>query len=120
MWRRGLSLAVVVPLIASNSVGSKTTQGEASLVDALGGTGQDHKPWNNAGVPTFSSLGVPAPAGMSDWYENDVTPTNGSIPAKAGIQRGGDGRGRLALNRFYGPTPFLSLGLPASADMSDW
>ena len=53
----------------------------------------------------FSSLGVPAPAGMSDWYENGVTrpgecpqttaPTL-VVPApirhsgKAGIQRSGD------------------------------
>ena len=42
------------------------------------------------------------------------------MPAKAGIQRGGDGRGKLALNRFYGPTPFSSFGVPAPAGMSDW
>ena len=56
----------------------------------------------------FSYLGVPAQAGMSDWYENDVTwprecphitapalvdtAPHFVIPAKAGIQRGGEGK----------------------------
>ena len=42
------------------------------------------------------------------------------IPAKAGIQRGGDGCGKLALNRLYGATLFSSLGVPVPAGMSDW
>ena len=49
-------------------------------------------------APRFSYLGVPAAAGMGDWYENGVTRPqvclNAAgprfvIPAKAGIQRGG-------------------------------
>ena len=64
------------------------------------GSGENAIPRKNQGVPPFSHHGVPAPAGMSDWYENRrvqdassrKTVTAFVIPAEAGIQRGGGER----------------------------
>ena len=59
-----------------NVVRSKTTRGEG-LVPRWGGGGAWQNPPSQFAVPShnssFSYLGVPAPTGMSDWYENDVT-----------------------------------------------
>ena len=59
-----------------NVVRSKTTRGEG-LVPRWGGGGAWQNPRCQFAVPShnsnFSYLGVPAPAGMSDWYENDAT-----------------------------------------------
>ena len=47
------------------------------LVPRWGRGGEWQNPTREFAEPThdsgFSYLGVPAPAGMSDWYENDVT-----------------------------------------------
>ncbi len=93
----------------------------------------------------FSCLGVPAPAGMSDWYENDATQPqkrlNATAPALvspapqssfrrskacpvprygAGIQR--VGRGGTNDRRTLPATRprFSYLRVPAPAGMSDW
>ena len=72
------------------------------LVPRWGGGGAWQNPPRQLAVPNhnsgFSSFGVPAPAGMSDWYENAPTPLRLClgipsifrmvIPAKAGIQKG--------------------------------
>ena len=101
-----------------NVVLSKTTRGEG-LVPRWGRVGEWQNPPRQLAVPNhnfgFSYLGVPAEAGMSDWYESmsrtpirdDVTrpgvcrhspaPAHVDpapqfvIPAKAGIQKGWDG-----------------------------
>ena len=56
-----------------NVVRSKTTRGEG-LVPRWGRGGEWQNPPCQFAEPThdsrFSSLGVPAQAGMSDWYEN--------------------------------------------------
>ena len=55
---------------------SKTSRGEG-LVPRWGRVGAPQNPPCQTAVPShnsnFSYLGVPAAAGMSDWYENDVT-----------------------------------------------
>ena len=74
------------------------------LVPRWGGWGAWQNPPCQFAAPShnssFSYLGVPAPAGMSDWYENGVRPLRLYlgipsifrivIPAKAEIQRGGE------------------------------
>ena len=56
-----------------NVVRSKTTRGEG-LVPRWGGGGAWQNPWCQFAVPShnssFSYLGVPAAAGMSDWCES--------------------------------------------------
>ena len=64
-----------------NVVRSKTTRGEG-LVPRWGGGGAWHRRHLNPSInqcTQFSSLGVPAPAGMSDWYESmSRTPIRGT------------------------------------------
>ena len=74
------------------------------LVPRWGRVGEWQKPPRQLALPnhnsSFSFLGVPAPARISDWYENAPTPLRLClgiplffrivIPAKAGIQRGGE------------------------------
>ena len=88
---------------SENVVRSKTSRGEG-LVPRWGRGRAWQNPPCQFAVPShnssFSYLGVPAPAGMSDWYENAPTPlrlclgipqiSRIVIPAKAGIQRGGE------------------------------
>ena len=78
---------------AANVVRSKTTRGEG-LVPRWGGGGTWQNPPRQLAVPNhnsgFSSFGVPAPAGMSDWYENDVTRLP-SAPANPYIRHSREG-----------------------------
>ena len=95
---------------------------------------------------SFSYLGVPAPAGMSDWYENALRWLS-SAPANRSIRHSGEGRNpegwgwgnvvRGLVPRWGGwggawqnprcqfaipshNSSFSYLGVPAPAGMSDW
>ena len=68
----------------------------------------------------LSSLCVPAPAGMSDWYENGL-PVDRFV--HSGESRNPEGWRRwhaIAGTRCHQSTPFSYLGVPAPAGMCDW
>ncbi len=81
-------------------------------------------------APRFSYLGVPAPAGMSDWYENAPTrlssaPLNPSIPRSRHSREGGNpgeayGWQMTRTQLLQSAPRFSYLGVPAPAGMDDW
>ena len=76
-----------------NVVRSKTTRGEG-LVPRWGGGGAWQNPRCQFAIPSHNSsssyLGVPAPAGMSDWYENALKRLS-SAPANTYIRHSREG-----------------------------
>ena len=85
-----------------NVVRSKTSRGEG-LVPRWGRGGAWQNPARQFAAPNhssgFSYLGVPAPAGMSDWYESmSWTPIRDALkwlsraPANPSLRHSGEGR----------------------------
>ena len=80
---------------------------------------------SNDQVP-FSYPGVPAAAGMDDWYENEwfplpkssFRPLNSSFPRRR--ESRGEGWHQPPPNTSNDQVPFSYLGVPAAAGMSDW
>ena len=74
----------------------------------------------------FSHLGVPAPAGMGNWYENEwfplpkssFRPLNSSFPRRR--ESRGEGWHQPPPNTSNDQVPFSYLGVPAAAGMDDW